>query len=220
MRAGWSIDGVDECLKNGDVEVPLNYQNQSLVVQGSVRMILEPSQVRMLVVKLNDELKKTAEEGFGWKKMEGFWLGVHHSHRYQSPQFIPELRQQSESMCRSTLVRRGGGSQWELVEMAEPLMRLLDQEDEIEELQGREGKVLTFVAEDGVAPEQFGFELEEEHRLPRPGPEVFDDLAILESLDVAKHSGLNIHSFYDFYVFNMFLIMFKQSGVFWFMIFL
>ena len=40
MRAGWSIDGMDECLKNGDVEVPLNYQNQSLVVQGSARISL------------------------------------------------------------------------------------------------------------------------------------------------------------------------------------
>ena len=149
----------------------------------------------MLAVKLSDELKKTAEEGFGWKKMEGFWLGVHHSHRYQSPQFIPELRHQNESMRRSTLVRRGGGSQWEMVEMAEPLMRLLDHEDEIEELQGREGKVLTFVAEDGVVLEQFGFELEEEHRLPRPGPEVFDDLAIPQAntdVDFEEFDGADI----------------------------
>ena len=139
MRAGWSIDGLDECLKNGNIEVPLNYQNQSLVVQGSVRVILESGQVEVLAVKLSSELMKTAEEGLGWKKMDGFWLGVRHSHRYQSPLFIPELRHQSEVMCRSTL---GGGTQWELVEVAEPLMKLLDQEEEIEELQGREGKVL------------------------------------------------------------------------------
>lgn len=63
--------------------------------------------------------------------------------------------------------------------MAEPLMKLLDQEEEIEELQGRDGKVLTFVAEEGnEQPESFGLELEEDRPLPRPGPEVFDELAI------------------------------------------
>ena len=72
MRAGWSIDGMEECLKNGGVEVPLNYQNQSLVVQGSVRVILEPGKVRMLAVKLGNELTKTAEEGF--RRWMGFGL--------------------------------------------------------------------------------------------------------------------------------------------------
>lgn len=95
--------------------MPLAYQNQSLVVQGAVRVVLEPGKIRMLVERLNDELSKTAEEGFGWKKMDEFWLGVHHCGRHQSPQFIPEFRNQSETMCRSTLVKKD--DRWKLVEI-------------------------------------------------------------------------------------------------------
>ena len=32
MRSGWSIDGQRQCLRNGSLEVPLAFQNQSLVV--------------------------------------------------------------------------------------------------------------------------------------------------------------------------------------------
>ena len=44
----------------------------------------------------------------------------------------------------------------------------------------------------------------------------------LVSLDVAKHSGFKNTLFFTFIfcVFNMFLFLFLQSGVFWFMIFL
>lgn len=60
------------------------------------------------------------------------------------------------------------------------MMRFLDQEEEIEEFQGCEGgKILTFVAEEGMVPETFGFELEENYAVPRPKPEVFDELVVL-----------------------------------------
>ena len=36
MRGGWSIDGQRQCLRNGSLEVPLAFQNQSLVVEASV----------------------------------------------------------------------------------------------------------------------------------------------------------------------------------------
>lgn len=82
--------------------------------------------------------------------------------------------------------------------MAEPLMKLLDQEEEIEELQGQEGKVLTFVADEGNEPENFGFKLEEDHRLPTPGPhpntdedfEEFDGAEILAGRE--DDGGINL----------------------------
>ena len=71
-------------------------------------------------------------------------------------------------MCRTTLVERQGT--WGLVEMAEPIDGLEEQEDEIEEL--RElglSKVMTFVAADGTVPEKFGFEIDEAMQLgPKP----------------------------------------------------
>lgn len=42
MRSGWSIDGQIQCLCNGSLEVPLSFQNQSLVVDASIRVIAEP----------------------------------------------------------------------------------------------------------------------------------------------------------------------------------
>ena len=77
MRSGWSIDGQKSCLKNGSLEVPLAFQNQSLVVDASIRVITEPMVIRTLGVKLGDELTSMANSGYGWKKKEEFWVGLH-----------------------------------------------------------------------------------------------------------------------------------------------
>ena len=57
MKAGWSIDGVGECLRNGQVEAPLMFQNRSLVVKGYIRTVLEANEIRTLTVQLSEELK-------------------------------------------------------------------------------------------------------------------------------------------------------------------
>ena len=113
MRSGWSIDGQKECLKNGNLEAPLAFQNQSLVVDASIRVITEPMVIRTLGVKLGDELVSVANSGYGWKKKDDFWVDLHLSTKFQSPQFILGFRDQGEGVCRSTLVERDGG--WELV---------------------------------------------------------------------------------------------------------
>ena len=56
MRSGWSIDGQRQCLRNGSLEVPLAFQNQSLVVEASVRVIAEPMVVRTLAARLSDDV--------------------------------------------------------------------------------------------------------------------------------------------------------------------
>ena len=130
------------------------------------RVIRQANTVRTLTVQLSEELKKAAESGFGWQK-----------NNYQNPQFIPELRTQSSKMRRSTLVQRG--EQWELVEIAELLTELQDQEGEIEELRGHEqSKVLTFVAEEGNDPEAFSFKIEDEQGIPRPSQSDLEELEV------------------------------------------
>ena len=139
------------------------------------RVIRQANTVRTLTVQLSEELKKAAESGFGWQKKEGFWMGLHLSNSYQNR--IPELRTQSSKMRRSTLVQRG--EHWELVEMAEPLMGLQDQEEQIEELRGHEqSKVLTFVAEEGNDPEAFSFKIEDEQGIPRPSQSDLEELEV------------------------------------------
>ena len=39
MNAGWSICAEHRCLKNGNYEIPLEFQNNSLVVKGHVRSV-------------------------------------------------------------------------------------------------------------------------------------------------------------------------------------
>ena len=56
--------------------------------------------------------------------------------------------------------------------MAEPLMRLQDQEEQIEELRGHDrGRVLTF-------PEAFGFKTEDEHGIPKPSQADLEELEV------------------------------------------
>ena len=40
MNAGWSICAQNRCLKNGNYEIPLEFQNNSLVVKGHVRSVV------------------------------------------------------------------------------------------------------------------------------------------------------------------------------------
>ena len=62
MKAGWSLDGVGERLRNGQVEVPLMFQNRSLVVKGYIRTVLEANKIRALTVQLGDELTRANEK--------------------------------------------------------------------------------------------------------------------------------------------------------------
>ena len=48
LRAGWSIDAKEHCMYNGSVRVPLTFQNNSLVVRGFIRTLMEAGCVRAL----------------------------------------------------------------------------------------------------------------------------------------------------------------------------
>ena len=177
LRTGWSIDGGTQCLKHDEI-----------VVRASIRMIHEPGMIRTLRVKLGEELQEAALGQYGWK--EHFWLGLHSSRHYQTPQFVPEFRNQSEGFCRSTLMERRG--QWELVEMAEPLDGLWEQEEPIEELKEEEmGRVITLIAQGGTAPETFGFEVMDGFHF-RADPEGMEELAVPEAAMEEDVEGMDI----------------------------
>ena len=55
-----------------EIEVPLAFQNQSLVVQALIRMIHEPGRIRMLRVKLGPELQEVAVGHFGGGRAQIF----------------------------------------------------------------------------------------------------------------------------------------------------
>ena len=161
LRSGWSISGEERCLVNGEVKVPIDLQNQSLVVQGQIRNVALASFVRALKVTLGEGLKKIEMDQLGWKRHGERWIGVHRGQHFQSPQFIPDMKHQGEVMSRSTVVKKG--DQWQLVEMSEPVDGLEDQDEEIEELRGEYmAKIITFVAHSTTsqAPEDLGFEVE------------------------------------------------------------
>ena len=190
LRTGWSIDGKTQCLKHGEIEIPLVFQNQSVVVRAHIRMIHEPSSIRTLKVRLGSELQETAVGRYGWQKKGDFWLGVHSSRHYQTPQFAPGFKDQVEGLCRSTLVERRG--QWELVEMAEPLDGLWEQEEPIEELKEEErSRVMTFIAPSGTVPETFGFEVMDGFHF-KSSPEGMEELAVPEAMEDEEVEGVDI----------------------------
>ena len=190
LRTGWSIDGKTQCLKHDEIEIPLAFQNQSVVVRAHIRMIHEPSPIRTLKVRLGSELQETAVGRYGWQKKGDFWLGVHSSRHYQTPQFVPGFKDQVEGLCRSTLVERRG--QWELVEMAEPLDGLWEQEEPIEELKEEErSRVMTFIASSGTVPETFGFEVMDGFHF-KPSPEGMEELAVPEAMEDEEVEGVDI----------------------------
>ena len=191
MKSGWSLDANSMCLTHRELEVPLTFQNQSLVVDAYIRTISTPPVIRTLAVQLNEESQRTAKKHLGWQKKSEYWLGLHLGRSYQSPQFIPGFRSQDDGYCRSTLVNRRG--QWELVEMAEPLDSLEDQEEQIEELKGEEmSKIMTFIARDGTTPEVFGFELNEGFKWFKPRAEEIEDYAIPEAVEIEEVADVEI----------------------------
>ena len=88
MDAGWSICAKNKCLKNGIYEVPLEFQNHSLVVKGHVRKVCAPVQeIRGVKAILTPRLQNYAEHGFGWNKEGNRWIGFYLSAQYQDPLF-------------------------------------------------------------------------------------------------------------------------------------
>ena len=89
------------------------------MVRGFIRTLVEPGTIRTLKATLSEHLQQIADGPVGWMKRGEVWIGSRLSQHFQSPQYIPALRDQREGLRRATLVEKDGS--WELVEMTEPL---------------------------------------------------------------------------------------------------
>ena len=145
MSAGWSIDAETRCLRNGNYSIPVELQNNSVVVRGSVRSITtstagasspmsRPLVVRSLKAELTDGLKGYVEQAFGWHKDGSRWVGVHLSDRYQDPIYIGGI-DHSVEWLRTTLIKKD--QTWLMLEYCEQVTEMVDANRYIEETLGR-----------------------------------------------------------------------------------
>ena len=158
MQQGWGIDGVDQCLVDGDTRIPIELRNKPLIVQGQVRRIgdskpMAMPQVRVLNVKLSDDNSHIQEKQTGWKKEnDNLWRGVLLGHLYQDPAYVPGLDQEAEWQ-RATLILNNSG--WEVVEFSENLSPLDDHKEAIEEIVGNK-QVVTMLSRNLYTAEELG----------------------------------------------------------------
>ena len=157
MDAGWSICAETRCLRNGNFEVPLEFQNHSLVVKGHVRNVSAvPTTVRALKADLTPGLQAYVDHAFGWSKEGERWVGIHLSSKYQNPLFIPNLDYNIE-WFRTTLIKKD--QTWIMVEFCEKVSEMLDPELYIDETAGRT-TVVTFLTDGFEDVENMGFQVE------------------------------------------------------------
>ena len=161
LQSGWSIDAEEQCLANQSVRVPLEFQNRSLVVQGTIRMVSEvPAVVRMLQVALGPQLLEFKDRTHGWHEENNeFWKGIHIGCNFQNPAYVPGLSQEHD-WHRTTLVCSEG--RWFLVELAESLSSMEDHQLPIPEVM-ENVPIMTFVTYEYFTPEEMGFQILEEN---------------------------------------------------------
>ena len=156
LEHGWGINGREQLLENGDLQVPLHLQNKSLVVHGRVRVIKDNDE-DCLEVQVPEALEQSA----GWKfNKHGMLVGSLLTSRFVDPTFIPEI-EDSPNLMRTTIIRKG--KKWVMVEYCEEMMR----KEELDELYFEEKTVVpsmtTFSYE--LAPPDMGLFAEGYERL-------------------------------------------------------
>ena len=76
MNAGWSMCAQTRSLRNGAYEIPLDFQNSSLIVRGHVRTIGgQPQAIRALKADLTPGLQAYVDNAFGWHRDGTRWVG-------------------------------------------------------------------------------------------------------------------------------------------------
>ena len=159
MDAGWSINAERRSLCNGPYEIPVEKQNQSIVMKGVVRSISSTTTtgvVRAMEAKLSTGLNGFVEEAFGWSKEGSRWVGVHLSSSYQNPIYVANLDPNIEWM-RTTLIRQN--DKWLMVEYCEKVSEMMDADLPITETATRT-TVVTFLTDGFEDVELMGFEVE------------------------------------------------------------
>ena len=138
--------------------VPIDLQNQSMVVQGEIRMLRqEPiSPVSFHVRSIQAEVMDYIAEGsVGWNlDSYGRGIGRHFSDRFQDPTLVkPDV---DGPLYRTTLVE--DNRKWYVVELCERVSELIQLDAEFHEMQGKRN-VITILTNGEKDSMVMGFKL-------------------------------------------------------------
>ena len=122
LEGGWSIDGCQQALTHhAGANIPVELQNKSLMVQGTIRVLRESCDVVDMHVRAiqADVMEHVVEGRVGWDlDAYGQGLGRHFDNKYQDPSLVkPDL---PGRFCRTTLIE-GDDKKWYVVELCERL---------------------------------------------------------------------------------------------------
>ena len=157
LENGWSINSKSQTLvhEGSNIQIPIDMQNTSLVVQGHIRMVQEdPLEIRLMKATVDASL---LGHEYGWRMNDkGHIIGFHISNKFTDPL---DYNQQFYDVYRTTLCQDEDG-QWQLVEICEKIDSLIYLDNDFERPGMR--NVLTILTENSTIPEDMGFSLEGE----------------------------------------------------------
>jgi hypothetical protein len=176
LEGGWSIDGREQALTHSlGAHIPVELQNRSLVVQGTIRVLHEEvhdkHDVHARAIQA-DVMQYVVEGNVGWSLDEfGRGIGRHFAEKFQDPTLVkPDL---PGRYCRKTLVE-DDNKKWQVVELCERLDGLIQLDAEFYELAGKRN-IITILTDGEKDPMVMGFTLvgEEVQKFPvRPEGEL------------------------------------------------
>ena len=161
LRNGWGIDADRQALVNNSagVQVPVTFQNQSIVVHGSIRVLQqcldEPDFLQVRAIQA-DVLESVLNGPVGWElDSRGCGIGRHFSDRHMDPLLVkPDL---PGRFFRTTLIE-GSDKKWYVTELCEQLEQLVQLDAGFHGLEGRRN-VITFITDAEKDPLVLGFAL-------------------------------------------------------------
>ena len=168
MENGWGVNASEQNLVHATgVKIPIELQNKSMVVKGSIRAIScdegsgeHPGQASVMVRAVKATVRDDVLHGHvGWSLDEtGLGIGRHFAETYQDPTLVCPAMQGVRN--RTTLIKGDDGF-WYVVELCEPLQSLIDMSAEFYGYSGAR-EVLTFVTEGEKSPGSMGFSMRED----------------------------------------------------------
>ena len=150
LENGWGIDGSQQMLvhSTAGAAVPLELQNKSMVVHGSIRVLTEHC------------ISPGSFHGsVGWQlDSNGCGIGRHYADHHQDPLLLrPDL---DGRFYRTTLVE-GNNKRWYVMELCEMLEGLVQLEAQFHDMAGRRN-IITIITESEKDPHMMGFSLVDE----------------------------------------------------------
>ena len=165
MESGWTIDGRQQALThNLGAHIPVELQNRSLVVQGTIRVLqvagCEKPQFHVRAIQA-EVMDYVLQGSVGWHLDQfGHGIGRHYAETFQDPTMAkPDI---PGRFCRTTLVEAEGGK-WFVVELCERLDELIQLDAEFHELQGKRN-IITILTDGERDPGVMGFRLIDEQQ--------------------------------------------------------